>query len=253
MYLAGAVHLLTADYYPIDPAFDRAFDQSDLLVEELDMQEMLAPESQMLMLTRGMLPSGQSLQGVVSAETYAAVAKNAASLGLPLAPLTRFKPWALALTLQALEWQKAGFSADLGLDRHFFDKAKAAGKPVQGLETLEFQISRFDGLPPEAQDRLLMEALNEIQTLQASFKTLADAWKSGDTATVERIVLRDLKAEPEIYARLLIERNRTWLPKIEALFARPTSSLVVVGAAHLIGTDGLLELLKAKGYRIEQM
>jgi uncharacterized protein YbaP (TraB family) len=253
VYLAGSVHLLSAEYYPLSPAFDAAFGASDLLVEEVDMGEMLAPESQLMMLTRGMLPSGQSLDKVVSPATYTTVTQRVTTLGLPMGPLNLFKPWALALTLQALEWQKAGFNTDLGLDKHFYDMAKAASRPTQGLETLEFQISRFNDMSMELQERLLVETLKELETTQTSFTKLADAWKAGNADEVESIVLRELKAEPEMYQRLLVERNRAWVPQIEALFKRPKPAFVIVGAAHLVGSDGVLQILRARGYTVDQM
>jgi uncharacterized protein YbaP (TraB family) len=252
VYLAGSVHLLSAQYYPLSPAFNAAFEASDLLVEEVEMGEMLAPESQLMMLTRGMLPSGQSLDKVVSPATYAAVTDRVTALGLPIGPLNLFKPWALALTLQALEWQKAGFNADLGLDKHFYEMARTAGKTTQGLETLEFQISRFNDMSMPLQERLLGETLKELETTETSVTKLADAWKAGDAEGVETIVLKELKAEPEMYQRLLVERNRAWLPQVEALFKRPKPAFVVVGAAHLIGSDGLLAMLRSRGYTIEQ-
>jgi uncharacterized protein YbaP (TraB family) len=253
VYLVGSVHLLTADYYPLDPAFEAAFKASDLLVEELDMSEMLAPNSQMQMLTRGMLPAGQSFDKVLSPATLAAVVGKFADLGIPMEPMKQFKPWLLSLMLQSLEWQKAGFNADLGLDKHFFDIAKAEGKRVQGLETLAFQISQFDEMSMELQDHLLAETLKELETTKTSVTRMADAWRAGDAQAIEKLVLQDLKSEPEMYERLLVARNRTWLPKIEALFSRPKATFVVVGAAHLVGADGLLQMLKAKGYTVEQL
>ncbi len=253
VYLVGSVHLLTADYYPLDPAFEEAFKTADLLVEELDMREMLAPSSQLQMLTRGTLPAGQTLDKVISPETLNAIVKKFSELGMPIEPMKQFKPWLVSLLLQGLEWQKAGFDADLGLDKHFYDIAVAQGKTVQGLETLSFQLSQFDEMSMAMQDRLLAETLKELETTKTSFVHLADAWRVGDAPEIERIVLRDLKAEPQMYERLLVSRNRTWLPKVEALFARSKASFVVVGAAHLVGTDGLLQMLRAKGYTIEQL
>ena len=253
VYLAGSIHLLTSEYYPLAPAFDEAFAQSDLLVEELDMGEMQAPEAQMQMLTRGMMPAGQTLESVLSASTLADVRAVVAELGLPLAPLQLFKPWSLALTLQGLEWQKAGLDPELGLDKHFYDRAKQAGKPVQGLETLDFQLGQFDGMPMPLQDRLLASTLKEMASTKDSVGALARAWKAGDVATIEGLALDDLKAEPGMYQRLLIDRNRNWLPKLEALFARPKPSFVIVGAAHLVGSDGLLSALRSKGYTVVQM
>jgi uncharacterized protein YbaP (TraB family) len=253
VYLAGSVHLLSPDYYPLDPAFEQAFDSADTLVEELDMGEMLSPDAQMKMLSRGMLPAGKSLDQVVSADTLKSVTAAVEGLGLPMMPLKQFKPWMLAITLQSLAWQKAGFDANLGLDKHFYDKAKAAGKRVQGLETLEFQISRFDGMSPEVQDRMLAETVTELDTTRESFTKMAEAWKNGNAGEVERLVLTDLKSQPEMYKRLLLDRNTTWLPKIEALFNSPAPAFVVVGAAHLVGDDGLLRALQNKGYTIAQM
>ena len=253
VYLVGSVHLLSKDYYPLSPALDKAFKECDLLVEELHLGQMAQVESQMTILMKGMLPAGQTLDKVVSPATFRLVSERVKSLGLPIEPLTRFKPWALALTLLGLEWQAAGLDADLGLDKHFYDQAVAAGKEVQGLETIEFQISRFDDMSMEEQDRMLASTLAELETEKASVTTLANAWKAGDAPTVERIVLQDLRKEPGMYQRLLVDRNKDWLPKIEALSSRKGRSFVVVGAAHLVGPDGLLAMLKAKGYTIEQL
>jgi uncharacterized protein YbaP (TraB family) len=247
------VHLLSKDYYPLSPALDAAFRECDLLVEELHFGQMAAVESQMMILMRGMLPAGQTLDKVVTPATFKLVSDRVKALGMPIEPLTRFKPWALALTLLGLEWQAAGFDAELGLDKHFYDQAVAAGKEIQGLETIEFQISRFDEMTMEEQDRLLASTMSELETEKAAVTTLADAWKAGDAPTVEKIVLQELKKEPRMYQRLLVERNNNWMPKIEALFSRRSRAFVVVGAAHLVGSDGLLSMLKAKGYTVEQL
>jgi uncharacterized protein YbaP (TraB family) len=253
IYLIGSVHMLTTDYYPLAPALETAFNDADLLVEEADLGEMLAPTAQMQLLSRGMLPANQTLDKVISPATYALVTKHVATLGVPVEPLAHFKPWFLAMTVLALEWQRAGFDADLGLDKHFYDRAQAAGKTVQGLETTEYQISRFDEMTMPQQERLLADSLNDLDTEQANVTRLADAWKAGDAAGIEKIVLPEFENDPLMYQRLLVERNRNWLPKLEQLFTRRGRAFVVVGAAHLIGRDGLLAMLRAKGCHIEQL
>ena len=253
VYLVGSVHLLSKDYYPLSPVLDAAFSESDLLVEEVDLGEMETADSQLQILMRGMLPSGQALDKVIAPATLAMVSRRVSDLGLPLEPLKRFKPWMLALTLLGLEWQKAGFDPNLGLDKHFYDRARAEGKQVQGLETLDFQLSRFDDMTMDEQDRMLSSTLKELETQKAAVTALADAWKNGDAETVERIVLQDLKQEPRMYQALLVDRNRDWLPKIDALFARRGRAFIVVGAAHLVGPDGLIAMLRAKGYTVEQL
>jgi uncharacterized protein YbaP (TraB family) len=252
LYLVGSVHLLSNDYYPLSPTFEQAFKDADLLVEEVDFGEMLSPESQLQTLMRGMLPLSQSLDTVVSPATYSLVTKRLEELGMPVEPLKRFKPWALAILLMNLEWQKAGFSGDLGLDRHLYDRARSEGKKVLGLETTEYQISRFDGMTKDQQERMLSDSVRTVGAEVASVGILADAWKAGDLPTLERIILEDLRQDPEVYQRLLVERNRNWLPTLEELLNRGGRPIVVVGAAHLVGPDGLLALFKAKGYAVDQ-
>jgi uncharacterized protein len=253
VYLVGSVHMLAKSYYPLSDALETAYKDSDLLVEEMDLGQMLAPEAQLQMLQRGMLPPGQSLDKVVSPATFALVSTRLEGLGLPVEPLKRFKPWALALTLLAFEWQKAGFAGELGLDRHFYDRARAEGKAVQGLETLEFQISRFDELEAADQERLLAQTMKELDSQIADVSRIAQAWKAGDVTTMEQLVLRDLKTDRRMYERMLVDRNRDWLPRIDALFTRPGRAFVVVGAAHLVGPDGLIAMLRSLGYTVEQL
>ncbi len=253
VYLVGSVHMLTSDFYPLASSLDVAFKDSDLLVEEANLAEMLSPNTQFMMLSRGMLPAGQSLDKVVSPATLALINKHSGGLGMPLEALKQFKPWFLAMTLEAAEWQKAGFDAELGLDKHFYDRAQTDSKAIQGLETTDFQISLFDGMSADQQDRFLAETLKSIDTETASVGKLAGAWKAGDVPGVERLVLAEVKNDPLIYERLLVARNRTWLPKIEALFSRPRHSFVVVGAAHLVGPDGVVAMLRAKGYTVTQL
>jgi hypothetical protein len=193
------------------------------------------------------------LEKVVSPATFAAVNKRVDAIGMPIDPMKRFKPWMLAMMFEQLEWQKAGFDPNLGLDKHFYDRAKSEGKTIQGLETVEYQISRFDDMTMDQQDHLLAETLKDIDTEQGSLSRLVESWRTGDAPAVERIVLKDLQQEPVLYERLLVERNKNWLPKLEALFARRGHAFVVVGAAHLVGPDGLLSMLKAKGYTLEQL
>ncbi len=253
VYLVGSVHMLSKDYYPLSQALEAAFKDSDLLVEEADLGEMLSPDSQFRMLSQGMLPASQSLQRVLSAKTYALVSKRVGDFGMPIEVLQRFKPWFLALTIMSLGWQSVGLDPELGLDKHFYDRALVESKQVQGFETTEYQISQFDQMTMEQQDHLLAESITDLDTERSNITRLADAWRVGDEPTVERIVLQELKDDPQMYQRLLVVRNRNWLPMIESFFNRRGHTFVVVGAAHLVGPDGLLAILKSKGYSIEQL
>ena len=253
VYLVGSVHLLSKDFYPLNPALDAAYKDSSLLAEEVDLGEMDRPDSQMAFLTKGMLPAGQTLDTVLTPATKALLDKHLGAFGPMGEVAKRFKPWMAALTIESLAWVNAGFDPNLGLDKHFYDRAVADGKTVQGFETMAFQVSLFDEMPMDQQDRLLASMLKDIDTEQANMTKLIAAWRDGDAPTVERLVLADMQGEPAVYKRMLVDRNRTWIPKIEQLLARNGRALVIVGAAHLVGPDGVLAMLKAKGYTLEQL
>jgi uncharacterized protein len=252
VYLAGSVHALSADVYPLSPAFERAFTDSDTLVEEIDLAEAETLSAAPAILAKGMYVDGRRFDSMVSKETAAMVAAHLKESGLPVEMFQVMKPWLVMLTIAALEAQKAGLDPNLGLDKHFYDRAKAAGKTVVGLETAESQIDRLDKMSATLQEQLLRSSLSEAETARNSLKTIVRAWQRGESAALEKTLLSDFTQYPAAYQSLIVERNQNWIPQIDACLARPKPCLVVVGAAHLVGPDGLLTLLQRKGYRIEQ-
>ena len=253
LYLAGSVHALTADAYPLSQAFERAFAASGTLVEEIDLAEADSFAAAPMLLTKGMYPDGRTFDRTVSRETAALVAARLTASGLPAEMIQTMKPWMVMLTISALEAQKAGLDPNLGLDKHFFDRAKAAGKPVVGLETAESQIDRLDRMPDALQEQLLRSTISELDTQRDSLRMIVSAWRRGDAASIEKTLLSSFTPYPAAYRSLIVERNQNWVPQIDACLARPQPCLVVVGAAHLVGPDGLLTLLQRKGYRVEQL
>jgi len=157
----------------------------------------------------------------------------------------------VAVTLAALEMQKSGFDPALGLDRHFRDRARTASKPVRTVETAMEQIGMLESLGPALQDALVVEALRGASSEVNQARALFTAWKAGDGPSLEKILVEGTKTSPEIYKVLFVERNRRWVPKIEACLDG-ARCMIVVGAGHLVGADGLISLLRARGYTVEQ-
>jgi len=250
-WLVGSLHLLTADAYPLPGSMTKAFGEADTLVEETDIDETASPEFMAAMVAKAMYTNGETLQKNVSKETYKLIADRVAKAGLPLEAVQAMKPWMIALTLSALEMVKGGFDPALGLDKHFRDEAKSAGKKFRGLESALEQIGYLEGLGAELQDSLVRETLEGAETELTQVRRIADAWRAGDAATVERLLVSDMKDAPGIYRSLIVDRNRRWMPKIRDCFDT-TRCFVVVGAAHLVGSDGLISLLRREGYRVEQ-
>jgi hypothetical protein len=252
VYLADSVHALSADVYPLSPAFEQAFLASDTLVEEIDLSEADLLTIAPTILAKGMFVDGRRFDGVVSKETAALVTTRLKDAGLPAEMFQVMKPWMVMLTIAALETQKAGLDPTLGLDKHFFDRARAAGKSIIGLETTESQIDRLDQMSPELQEQMLRSSLSEAETARTMLKSIISAWRRGDSAALEKMLLADFTQYPAAYRSLIVERNNNWVPQIEACLAKPKPCLVVVGAAHLVGPDGLLTLMQRKGYKVEQ-
>ena len=157
----------------------------------------------------------------------------------------------MTLTLVAAEMKRAGFDAELGVDRHFFEKSTRLGKKFRTLETLAEQLDVFASFPPALQEAMLRDTLRSLDSEIGQMKTVADVWRSGDAAGLERVVLAPMLKEPALYDAMIVKRNRNWIPKIEECLA-DGHCFVVVGAAHLLGPDGLIAALKQKGYAVEQ-
>jgi uncharacterized protein len=252
LYLAGSVHALSADVYPLNPAFERAFQASGVLVEEIDMAQADLLTLGPMLLTKGMYQDGRTFDKAVSKETLALVAKRLGGGGMGLELMQSMKPWMVMMTLTALQVQQAGLDTSLGLDKYFFDKAAAAKRTIVGLETAESQIDRFDKMPEALQEQLLRSTLEDLDAQSKELAGIVAAWQRGDAASLERTLLTGFKKYPAAYRSLIVERNNNWMPQLEKCLASATPCLAVVGAAHLVGPDGLLALLQRKGYRIEQ-
>jgi len=252
LFILGSIHLLNKGSYPLKKSIEDAFHQTNKLVLEIDLVGVKPEKVQQLMFQKSISTDGTALQQNVSSETYEAVAKRAKELGIDLRALSRLKPWVVAMTMAALKLQKLGFDPNLGIDRHLAERAKQTDKPTAGLETAEFQIDLFDRFSAKEQELLLRQSMDEMDHIERNVVAIVEAWKNGDVGAVEKHLLVAMHEYPEIHRKVIDDRNHRWLPQIESLLSRGENALVVVGAAHLVGKNGIIELLKGRGYDVEQ-
>jgi uncharacterized protein len=252
VYLMGSLHALTKDYYPLGAAAERAFADSKVLIEEVDIDELTNPTSAMALVGKAMLTDGRTLDQLIAADLYKTVIARAEKAGLPAIAIQRMKPWMAAVSLTAPALKAAGFDPSLGVDQYFFNKARSAKMERRALETVAYQFDRLDQMPPAMQEAMLRSVIADIDTQVDNVKVIADAWASGDTAAIEKLLLGALTEWPELYQRLLVERNRNWVEPVETCLKEKTACFVVVGAAHLVGDDSLVALLRKKGHTVEQ-
>jgi len=252
VFLLGSIHYLRKENYPLNKAILEAFDGSKSLVLEIDLNKTAAEAAQRLTLEKAAYRDGTTLAQSVAPETYRLAAQRANELGIDMRIMNPMKPWFVALTLVAIKLQSLGLEANAGVDRYLAQRAKTNGKATGGLETFEFQIGLLDQLPKTEQELMLRETVRELDLLDKNIDEIVQSWVKGDVELLAKLLLVGMKEYPEVYQKIIVDRNRRWLPEIEKLIHGGSGAMLVVGAAHLVGQDGLIEMLKAKGYSVEQ-
>ena len=252
LYLLGSVHMLKPDDSLLPAEALHAYEQSKALVMELDLNDANAEALLGSGLESAMLPEGQTLGEVLGPELYATMVAHAKPLGLEPEIMARFQPWFAALMLEQTALSQSGFEAGAGVDEQFARRAQADHKPIIALETVEEQLGFFAQLPTEQQRQFLRATLKDLDTEASDAAVMVRAWQRGDSAELERLLRKESGDTPELFRMLTTDRNRRWLPRIVALLSESQDYLVIVGALHLVGSDGLIELLRRQGYSVVQ-
>jgi hypothetical protein len=253
VYLLGSVHVLKAADYPLPAPMETAFQEAETLVFEVDPARLTSVSSQFTLMSYAQPEAGESLKASLSPQTYALAQQRATELGLPLLIFDPLEPWFLALTLTPLKLLSLGFEAQYGIDLYFYQQAQDSEKQVESLETLEDQLQLFDTLPAATQEVFLLQTLEELDNLGTDMDNIVATWKAGDTEAMGHFLLDSFEQHPELRDRVLTQRNLNWLPAIEGFIDQEDDYLVIVGAAHLIGTDGVVNLLRDRGYKVNQV
>lgn len=253
VYLAGSVHLLREKDLPFPDIYNTVYADSEELVFEIDMKEMNAPDAAIKMRELGTLPVGESLGDYLSKDTLQALDKYLRENDLPGGMFNRFTPGMVYLTLGSMEAIRLGARPDLGLEMQFHKKAEKDGKPGGGLETTEYQMSRFNKINIETLDELIGETVEGSDETDKTLDAIIGAWRRGDTEGLNKLVYEEMAETPEILEILLVERNRNWIPEIEKKLAGDRNVMFIVGAAHLVGECSVIELLEQKGLKLTQL
>ncbi len=254
LYLLGSLHFGTPAMYPLPAAVMAAFRASEALVVEVNMLQVDAHVAAREMLRAGTLPRGTSLETILDAPTFAKLRQAAKDLAVPVETLERQEPWLAAMTLSVLALQKGGFDPALGIDRFFLQQAQGV-KPVFELESLSQQLEMLDGLDPSVQQAMLGQALNEYEQGAAYFDTLLSYWQRGDSGGLAQLVEESMGNTEEgkaLYDAFLTQRNVRMMEALLTMMEEDRVLFVVVGAAHLAGEQGIIEMLRRKGFRIQQ-
>ena len=247
--LGGSIHALRSTDYPLPPAFNRAFDASSHLVFEVDEKGMSGTSKSLV--KAGQYPKGDSLKNHVDPRTYDYVKRVFALMSVPESKFARYRPWFLVLMLQS---QGMGnFSGQLGVDQFLSNRAKANKKPVSGLESGPEHAAVYSGLSDRQGEALLLHMFIPQGQQRGDSPSWMGAWRRGDADAIAASMHQAYREFPAWAVRILDERNRRWMPKIEGYLRSGETHYVIVGAAHLGGPNGLLAMLRAKGYQTAQL
>jgi len=253
VYLAGSVHLLKANDSRLPAAFDRAYSGSKALVMELDLNKVDPAEAAGWMLEHGTIPEGGSLRALIGDDRYRRVSAEADRLGVPMEAVDMLQPWAVGIELVEMQYVQLGFDPQQGVEQQLQQRALADGKPISGLETLDEQLGVLESLPPADQLRFLDMVVSEMRDVQGETQSVVSAWRSGDTTKLAALLSDEYRSFPALYRVLVADRNKHWVPQIEKLLHEKQDYFVIVGALHLVGEGGLLELMRRDGYKPESV
>ncbi len=254
VYVLGSLHFSKKEIYPLRQEIENAFDQSDFLVVEANVNDVGKADAQKL-LQSALYPENDTLEKHLSSETYERVKKEIGALGIPPELINKQKPWFLSMTLVALESVKLGLDPKLGIDMHFLSKAEGKKKILE-LESLDYQIGVLSGFSDKDQELFLMYTLKDLNIMEQELDKMILAWTSGDTKAMESLMTRGISEDKRlsfIYEKLIYERNKNMTTKIENFLKEKETYFVIVGAGHLVGSKGIVELLKRDGYLVDQL
>ena len=253
VYLLGSIHLLREEDHPLPSAIYEAYDDADTLIMELDMDDIDPIEGQVLSNELGLIHDGRELRDLLGEAYYAEAEELADKAQIPLGLMANAEPWFAAMNVEIMLLMRMGFNTALGIESHLTELAAGDGKEILGFETLRQQLEFLDNLSPDAQRDMLLQALAEGADMNDLMDGMIDAWRRGDVTFMEDNLLADMEDYPELNQVIVIDRNVNWTNRIEDLLDDQQDYLIVVGTLHLVGEQGVPELLEARGHEVTQL
>lgn len=248
IYLFGTVHALAGDAEWFSGPIEQAYDASGELVTEISIDTPAA--NAQAILTRALLPEGQSLRETMAPEARARFEDALVALGLPVTAMDRYKPWYAAMLLTLRQVGREGFTTQSGAEAALAGRSE--GKKRSALETVDDQVGLFDSLPLEAQLTFLDETIQAMDVASETLRIMVERWLAGDAAGLAVLMNNEL-ADPVLYARLLTDRNARWAEWLDRRMDEPGTVFVAVGAGHLAGKGSVQDYLKQRGYKVRRV
>jgi uncharacterized protein YbaP (TraB family) len=250
VWLLGSVHAMRPGEAPLPDAVTDAFDAARVAVFEVELEQLGA--AAVKMMVRGTLTGGETLADVVPPELYRETVRHAGRAGVDPSMLASMKPWMAALTLTSLELVNAGYDPSEGIDMVLYTRARAAGKRIVALETVDQQVALFADMSRKESVAFLRYTLADLETVVPMLDDITAAWRRGDASVLADLLTEGFEDAPGLYESIVVDRNAAWQETIEDLLRGDDPAIVVVGALHLVGEEGLVTRLRRAGYTVTQ-
>lgn len=250
LFLAGTIHVLRPQDFPLPAEFDAAYRQSQVIVFETDLHKVQTPEFGQRFAQAMLLPDNKTLKDVLAPDVWVSLQQYAAQNQYPLSQTMMYNPAMMSIMISMGELKKLGVGE--GAD-FFYDKAaRADHKTIKGLETEEDVLAYMKIFGAADGNDIIRSTLKDSKEMGGMMETMIAQWRAGDLKSLDKNLGQRMRDEmADGYEALVVERNRKWQPQIEAMLATPEVEMVLVGALHLSGKDGLLEQLKRAGYKVK--
>ncbi|WP_416306050.1 TraB/GumN family protein [Neptunicella sp. SCSIO 80796] len=253
LYIGGTMHMLTQQDFPLPTAFDQAYEQAEILVFETDIGKLQSSEFQQLSMQLLTYQDGTTLRDILKPETLQKVEQHLQSRGMTLDTVIHFKPAFLALMLTVIEFRIMGLSND-GVDQYFYDRSDDEQKAHLYFETPRQQLEFLASLGEGQEDHYVLYSLEEINNVQQQLDSMRNQWRMGQFDSMAKELLIPMQRDfPSVYNNLILSRNNNWIPAIKHMLDTPETEMILVGALHLAGKNGVLQQLKDLGYQLTEV
>lgn len=253
-YFLGSFHLLPQNYRWFEGTLKTAFEQADELVLETEMTAEAMAEIQAMFIKNGFFVGEDTLKNHLDEAHYQKMLGYAQKLmGQNEATVQKVKPWFMAIQLSIISTMSSGMDPNSGVDRFLEGEAHKSAKNISGLETPKEQMTALIDHPLHVQSAMLTDTLDKLDDFKSYISSYLEAWASGDADKIGQTMVEDMAKYQDMYQALLVKRNMNWLPEIERRLNDDKRTFIVVGAAHLVGKDGIVTLLRDKGYKVEKI
>ncbi|MBC3765350.1 TraB/GumN family protein [Neptunicella marina] len=252
LFLAGTMHVLTKSDFPLPAPFEQAYLQADIIAFETDMSQLQTTEFQQKSMQLLTYENGTKLTDKLSANTRKNLIDYLQERQLNIEQLNHFKPSLMGVLLSLTELKKLGYSGE-GVDQYFYTRSVRDKKQHVYFESPEQQLNYLASLGAGEEDKYIQYTLQDLKQFAPQLQQMRQNWRSGNYVQMAKDSLTPMQQDfPNIYQQLIFQRNLAWLPHLEQMLTTVPTELILVGALHLAGQDGLIKTLENKGYKVSE-